>query len=148
MTISSNRSGFSLIEMLIVLSILSVILMLAPYIVPEHYQTQFETQLFFSLVAKELDYAQQFAVMSGSEVRIEFSNRVNGMRVNYVHSQMPDKIISLPSRYQIPSRYTFSYFGDGRVNKFNTVYIQDQYAQPIASITFQLGSGKFEIQYD
>lgn len=130
--------GFTLVEGLLSLLILSFVLLMTLKIPIGDWKGQVEGRLFFDSLVAKLNLSQQTAITKGQSQSITFSS--NQARVYF-----PDAVLSLPSGWSIPSSFRFTYLENGRVTGFRTITFFHEEGNQV-HLVFQLGSGKFAVK--
>ncbi|MGV3041478.1 competence type IV pilus minor pilin ComGD [Staphylococcus rostri] len=138
-----HRSGFTLIEMLIVLSIISLTLFLmmahpAKLYTPQNIDDQIK------LFTSKLDYYQALAIKKKKTVLIVFRPGSNTIRVA-IQNEKGDAIISLvPLRLEPSSNIDHIAFNaNGEIMKFGRLNLK--YREQHFSIIFHIEQGRYRI---
>lgn len=131
-------TGFTLIESLLVLIILSSVLWILVQFPTQSIQDKIEIEVFTQQLSTLLKKTQQDAILQQQAQRVRFNEKNSTI-------DFPSTILAIPNGWRIGKNYDFFYYGNGRVEQFETVYIwynEEKYM----TIAFQLGSGQFEIK--
>lgn len=142
-----NNHGFTLIEMLIVLTVVAVISAVA---IPSVQGVVAERQLryFLEQFTNDMLYAQQYAMTRKKTVSVVFDYGECRYRITeggtagkeLVYRFFPSPFQLQPTTLQSP----LSFFANGNVNKAGTILVT--YGKKIYKIVFLLGKGRFYAQ--
>lgn len=138
------KKGFSLIETLLTLSITISLLLLPSAYTAEHID-HIREEIFFKEFQSHYDMAQNYAVLTGDNVRV-FFNKGN-RNINFDHPSNPDHFINESLSYpetisQKTNTYTFRILGGtGNLSTFKT--IKYQVGDESVELAFQMGNGKY-----
>ncbi|WP_181502717.1 competence type IV pilus minor pilin ComGD [Paranoxybacillus vitaminiphilus] len=142
-----KESGFTLIEMLIVLTIINVLLMLS---IPkmDRLVEKKQTDYFIEQFKDDMLYAQQYAMTHKSSVIIVFYDQQPVYRITeesvfgriLLHRSYSDKLQIQPVTLQSP----LIFLPNGNVNKSGTILVT--YGKQTYKIVFLLGKGRFYVQ--
>lgn len=106
--------GFSLIEGLVSLVILSFVLLMTFKIPLKDWQGQVEGRLFFDSLVAQLNLTQQRAMTRGQSQSVTFS-------MNQAKVIFPNDVLDFPSGWNIHKTFQFTYLENGRVTGFQTI---------------------------
>ena len=140
------KKGFTLLETLITLGVLSLVLLLFVYQPRKDWQREISTRQFFDELSHALHYAQEVAIVSGYAVHVRFRATENVIQIIYPPEVTDSKMIILPENLDLRSNWQFYYDRHGRVNTFGRVTILESGTNKRYEVVFQLGSGKFDIR--
>ncbi|MBZ6528246.1 prepilin-type N-terminal cleavage/methylation domain-containing protein [Aerococcaceae bacterium DSM 111021] len=141
-----NKKGYTLIESLIVLVIISgmsLILMIQPDV---NITKQIESRMFFDEVMSHLKRAQQLAILQRTIISVEFHASLNQLRIRDIYSQERIATIDAPDHIEFLTPFMFWYLQSGSVDYFRTVSFYDSNIEERIYLVFQLGNGQFELQ--
>ncbi|WP_141749216.1 competence type IV pilus minor pilin ComGD [Globicatella sp. HMSC072A10] len=138
LVIVDNNRGFTLVEMLIHLIIISFLILLIIKIPHRQIANQIENRLFVDQLVAQLNYTQQKALFHNKRYTVTFDQSRQEVRFN-------DRNLQLPETLYFNQTFIFDYLANGRVNQFRTVTLYNDEG-PRVKIVFQLGSGKFVVQ--
>ena len=133
-----NNRGFTLVEMLIHLIIISFLILLMIKIPHRQIANQIENRMFVDQLVAQLNYTQQKALFHNKRYTVSFDQSRQEVRFN-------DRNLQLPETLYFNQTFIFDYLANGRVNQFRTVTLYTNEG-PHVKIVFQLGSGKFVVQ--
>ncbi|RDI41163.1 competence protein ComGD [Falsibacillus pallidus] len=141
----ADENGFTLIEMMVVLSVFTVI-MAAGLTKMERIPSVLEREFFISELKADLYYAQSYAVSRKETVYIKFYSasdqyRAYRIRDNKVlfDKKLPDSVDLLDSNLQ-----SFMISGDGDISKFGTLNFSVY--QKVVHMKIFIGKGRFVVQ--
>ncbi|MFK8198006.1 competence type IV pilus minor pilin ComGD [Aerococcaceae bacterium zg-1292] len=133
-----NCAGFSLMECLVVLLMMSFVLLMVVRLPFQSWQQSIAERLFFEKVSAQLNLAQQEAIVMQRTRTVRFEAAQN--RVIFNEVQFP-----FPPGWKMYKSYDFNYLANGRTDQFSTVYFYSDTGKEV-QLVFQLGSGKFEVR--
>lgn len=142
-----NDSGFSLIESLIVLSIIGLLIGL-PATQLTHISKQSETQLFFDDLSASITLIHNYAVLNNEWTSMEYrpSRGTIYFKVVGNNSHPINHVLTVPSHMTIISTADEIRFlrGAGTISNPRTVTFQTINGR--VQCVFQIGSGRFDIR--
>ncbi|MFK8242406.1 MULTISPECIES: competence type IV pilus minor pilin ComGD [unclassified Facklamia] len=133
-----NCAGFTLMECLIVLLMMSFVLLMIVRLPFQSWQQSVSERLFIEKVTAQLNLAQQEAIIMQRTRTVRFEATQNQVTFNEV--QFP-----FPRGWKLYTSYEFNYFANGRTDQFSTVSFYSDAGKRV-QLVFQLGSGKFEVR--
>lgn len=139
------KSGFTLIETLVVLLVISFCMALLTLSPSRQMIEKIESRIFFNQVLSGLNLAQEISVLQETQVYVRFWQNSPVIQFQIVGHSTPSQEVLIPDFWHIEKSLQFTHFPDGRTNQFGTVVFVHQDGHR-AEIVFQLGSGKFEIR--
>ncbi len=139
------KSGFTLIETLVVLLVISFCMALLTLSPSRQMIEKIESRIFFNQVLSGLNLAQEISVLQETQVYVRFWQNSPVIQFQIVGHPTPSQEVLIPDFWHIEKSLQFTHFPDGRTNQFGTVVFVHQDGHR-AEIVFQLGSGKFEIR--
>ncbi|MDE3839579.1 competence protein ComG [Bacillus methanolicus] len=143
-----DEKGFTLAEILLVLSIFLIVSSIAVFSVKPHYHF-IEKTLFFTRLKADLYYAQQYAISQQRQVQVHF---LADEHRYFVHDYLNGKIIIDRSYSKLIKvregslKLSFKFTYDGRIDRFGSIYIT--IGKEIYRMTFLLGEGRFYVAKD
>jgi competence protein ComGD len=140
-----TERGFTLIEVLLVLSIFLIVSSIALFTVKPHYQF-IEKTLFFTCLKDDLYYAQQYAISHQRPVHVYFLADEHRYIVNdHLNEKMiVERSYSKLIKVQEGSlKLSFKFTFDGKIDRFGSIYIT--IGKDIYRMTFLLGEGRFYV---
>lgn len=120
-----NEKGFTLIEILFVLTLFLIVSSITVFMVKPHYEF-IEKTLFFTCLEADLYYAQQYAISHERQVHVNFMADSHYYKIHdYVNGKI---IIERPYSKIIKVRegslkLSFKFTYDGRIDRFGSIYI-------------------------
>jgi len=140
--IKPGRNGYSFLELVIVLAILSALLLLS---LPQaqHILNRQETSLFLNRLATDLNYAASEARGKMVNVRIDLL-RTQGVYLIKVNG-VQKKQVRFPVGMTIKSNFPndrLDFFSDGQIGQAGTIDVLDSKGKGY-SVVIQLSSGRF-----
>lgn len=143
----ARKNGFTLLEMLIVLMVVSVLAALAVPSIERISQAKEEAHLIEQLT-NDLLYAQHYALTQRKAVVVVFHNGQGRYRIteNYVlgrlllERELPSPWIFEMATLQSP----LTFLANGNVNKSGTMFLRN--GKGAYKIVFLLGKGRFYVQ--
>lgn len=133
-----NNQGFTLVEVLLNLLVVSFLCLLLVRLPVQEFQNDLESRLFFERLEAQLNLTQQEAIVHRRAQKVFFD--AGHQEVKLAHQVLP-----FPLGWSIKQNFIFYYLANGRINQFKTVSFFHTDGR-IVRVVFQLGSGKFEIQ--
>lgn len=146
MVYPSRKNGFTLIEALITLTVLSFCMLVLTMRPSQQITQQIESKIFFDLLATELNLAQENSIIHQTNVSVRFVALSSQIMFHFMGQSSPYTSLDIPSHWQLKTNFLLTYQPDGRISNFTTVYFVQEDGQSVA-LVFQLGSGKYEIQF-
>lgn len=144
-TINNNEKGFTLIESLLVLSILTIITGIAfLQLKPLHDSRKID--FFFEQLQDDLLYCQQYAISHSEQVKVVFNEveskyHIRGGSRNYI---ILDRQYDPSVQIDYSTLGTTLYFNsNGNIQKAGTIRVK--YKDTTYKITFLLGKGRFYV---
>ncbi len=138
-----NRGGYTLVESLLVLAILSLLLILWPRS-DQSVANQIEERLFFSTLSSSIQYCQQLALTSQYQTKVRFDAQEQQI-LFYLYGNYCYEILTLPEDLFLLNQLQIQFNQYGHVSYFGTVRFQNNQNQRY-NLVFQLGNGQFEIR--
>ncbi|MCS4485523.1 competence type IV pilus minor pilin ComGD [Staphylococcus americanisciuri] len=138
-----HRSGFTLVEMLIVLAIISIMLFITVTNPIKLYTPQnIDDQI--TLLTSKIDYYQALAIKKKKTVLIAFRSGSNTMRIE-IQNERENRIISLnPLQLEPTSNLNYIAFNrTGEIMKFGKLNFK--YGSQHFSIIFHIEQGRYRI---
>ncbi len=146
MKFDENQNGFTLVESILVVSIVSIMsLVLIASIVPIYNQKIIDT--FLHQFEKDIMYAQQYALVNEEPIYIVFVPTENRYTIEKNNVSVPlvkrnyNKEISIVAT-NFSNRITYNH--NGSIQRGGTIYIS--YQSQTYKVVFYLGKGRFSIQ--
>lgn len=123
-----NEKGFTLLEMLVTLSIFSILLLLPLVTIPKMHSTYFHAAAIAKQLKTDLLLAQQLALSTGREVQVRFDNANKEyvirfstvdvyMRRRYLNEEMFIELVTI-------DRPTLSFLANGHPSRVGTFILQ------------------------
>ncbi|GIN55769.1 competence protein ComGD [Lederbergia ruris] len=140
-----SSKGFTLLEMLIVLSVVSIILLFSIFTY-QSFSDMIQKKLFITQLEADLYYAHAYAVNRREKVQVQFSPIKKEYKVTDLHSSETLLQRSFPSTIYIQESNIASFVinADGNVSNFGTIiFRQNQHA---IKLKFYIGKGRFIIE--
>jgi competence protein ComGD len=143
-----DEKGFTLTEMLVVLSIFLVISSISPVLLKSHYN-HLDKNLFFSQFRSDFFYAQQYAISHQSIIIVNivsdqsyyyFRERINGPII--LERKYPEEVKVTPGSMPL----YFHILPNGNISSFGSFYAKvnkERYR-----FTFLIGKGRFYVAKD
>lgn len=147
----SNQSGFTLIEMLFVLSIFLLISSISSILISPQYLL-YEKERFLSQFKADILYSQQYAISHQKQLTVYIYPKERRYAVN---EKLTDKSVidrNFPKSIQMEkgtmagsgtTNMIFEFSKSGRLNQFGTFYFLVDHER--YKITFQIGAGRFYV---
>lgn len=138
-----HQSGYTLFELIIVISLFSIILLI---VIPSYHSLsqKHKTDHFFEQLQEDIYYTQMIALSRGKPMMLDFITTLSQYRI-LVHNQTivkreyPHDIIV--ERGTLETKIEFN--PNGNIRKAGTIFIKTDKGK--YKMTFQLGKGRFEI---
>lgn len=147
MTLQMDNKGFTLIESLLVLFILSLLLLIPPT-VASSYKNRIQEELFLYEVRNQISFMQNYAVVTGelTSFRTFPENDLISFRPNYDYQH--------PYRQNVYAPETVSIEKPGKEIKFNRKSgynnrpkrIVFNFEKEKVELVFQMGGGKYYVE--
>lgn len=141
-----NKKGFTLLEMILVLSIVSLVMMTLRLIPAKDWQASMEARLYFEQLRAELEQAQQLALTTGYQTVIYFDPSRNCVWLRPSSPYVENTQLFTPEPWQLMTPLRLNYLPTGRVGTFSQVNYRNIQTGEVLSITYQLGAGRFEVK--
>lgn len=139
------KKGFTLIEALVVLLVISFCLIFLTYIPSNEMLEKIESRLFFNQVLAGLNLAQEVSILQETQVYVRFWQNLPSVQYQIVGYANAIQEVRIPDQWRIEQSLQFIHFPDSRTTQFGTVVFIHRNGQR-AEIVFQLGSGKYELR--
>ncbi|WNB93558.1 competence type IV pilus minor pilin ComGD [Bacillus sp. NEB1478] len=144
MKLNKGQYGFSLIEMMIVLLIISIMVTIA-FPKFDAFQKNRKTEYFIASFQKDLLHIQQRAILEGSTYRLIINNENHFYEIRGYKSGQPVKkyfpeFITFVT-YSMSLIIQYNQFGN--INRAGTLYINS--GNQTYKMVFQIGKGKFNV---
>jgi competence protein ComGD len=138
-----NEKGFTLVEMLVVLSI-TMILLLFPFMQIRKIEDEQKLKLFLQQFQSDLFLAQQNAIINQETTHVYINNGRYELRAlltspSFIIRQYDPKI-----RFTFLTMYTIDFGIDGNITKSGKIEVE--YKNIRYFITFHLGIGRFSYE--
>ncbi|UUX34229.1 competence type IV pilus minor pilin ComGD [Fundicoccus culcitae] len=140
------KKAFTLIETLLVLTLISFMLILLAWFPNNHLMESIENRIFFDQLVQHLNDAQTQAITRNQTIRVSFNQTHQVLIIESLESTVLLTYLYLPDNWQIRTTYTFFYLANGRTNRFDTLTFYHTSQNISISLVFQLGSGRFELR--
>jgi competence protein ComGD len=145
MTVLRSKRGFTLIEMLVVLSVVTILISLGGLSF-RSISLIMDKKMFISQLEADLYYAQSYAMNRKLEVYVQFyaeANRYVAMDNNHV--RIIDRTFSPNNKMLSGSNLTaFSITPDGNISRFGTMYFKT--GNEKIKLVVNIGRGRFNVQ--
>ncbi|MBO0995254.1 competence type IV pilus minor pilin ComGD [Bacillus sp. SD088] len=140
-----SSKGFTLLEMLIVLSVVSIILLFSIFTY-QSFSDMLEKKTFITQLEADLYYAHAYALSRRDKVQIQFSSIKKEYKVIDVQSGEIVLERRIPSTIYIQKSNVNSFVinSEGNVSNFGTIIFQQH--QHTIKLTFYIGKGRFRIE--
>lgn len=138
-----TRAGFSLVESLLVLTIITLVMIAFQTIPSRDLHHYLEVNFFFSHLKSQLIFGQEKAMTRLEPIRVSFHKDLNQIYFAAQSHLYPYQILDLPADLELASNFEFIFTPTGRTNAFKTVIFNDLTKQEAYYLKFQLGSGRF-----
>lgn len=137
--------GFTLVEALVVLLIISFCLTILAFSPSNEMLEKIESRLFFNQVLAGLNLAQEVSILQETQVYVRFWQTLPYVQFQIVGHATSIQEVNIPEFWRIEQSLQFTHFPDGRTDQFGTVVFIHRDGHR-AEIVFQLGSGKYELR--
>lgn len=138
---ASYKKAFTLFEMLIVLTILSIILLALQVVPPQRLALSYQMKIFKDQLKTQIYLTQECSMLHQTPYYVRFMPGSTIYIVNGHTGQIDDQV-ECPEDWSIINQVTFTYLPSGRTDHFETVYFHHRDGDEMA-LVFQLGSGQF-----
>lgn len=144
MKYNRQQQAFTLIELLIVFTISSFIMIVATYLPPIHLAESYELKIFQDHLTAQLYQAQDRAIIYQEPIYVQFQL---GQPIQFIsaRSNIVYQSILPPKDWQVTNNFSFYYYPNGRTQAFKTIIFTHISGQQML-LVFQLGSGQFEFK--
>lgn len=140
-----RRDGFTLIEMLLVLTMISVCISLS-MAHPQFNLLQNTTSYEIKKLTSEIDYYQAYAIKSRAPVLLVFRPNRNDIKVETVHPHRTSYIQLNPLQLKATSNLNAIVFDkEGKANQFGT--LRFEHKNRSFSLIFHIEQGRYRISY-
>ncbi|MEJ7540685.1 competence type IV pilus minor pilin ComGD [Staphylococcus intermedius] len=140
-----RREGFTLIEMLLVLTIVSVMISLS-IAYPQLNLIQNTTDYEIKKLTSEIDYYQAYAIQSPAPVMLLFRPNRNDIKIETINPHRVTTIPLTPLHLKMTSNlHALIFDKDGKANQFGTLHFEHQ--QRAFSLIFHIEQGRYRISY-
>jgi len=139
----SNETGFTLIEVLLILFIIVVMLMSLPPLF-HSVQDTINEKYFLQQYKEDLFYAQSLAISRRRTVYYQYDSNKKTYKITdhrgnvYLQRQVPDDVVISHGHLA-----KFHFLGDGNISSFGNIWVQVN--GKTYQIFISIGSGRFEI---
>lgn len=145
MLVPKKASGFTILEMLVVLS-LSSLLILLPVLQVKSWQERLHVTYFFKEFECQIIALQQTAIITGDSVEITVIEGEQEMVYHY-HTpqgeQMKDHLL-LPEQISVAKDTRIKFIGEtGNISKLDRFVFTDHLSGSQLTYQYQIGSGRF-----
>ncbi|WP_197115589.1 competence type IV pilus minor pilin ComGD [Facklamia lactis] len=142
--VRKQQQAFTLIELLIVLTIISFIMIIATYLPPNHLAESYELKTFQDQLKSQLYQAQDRSIIYQEPIYVQFQL---GQPIKFVSARSNKIYRSLapPKNWEVTNNFSFYYYPNGRTQAFKTIIFTHVSGQQML-LVFQLGSGQFEFK--
>lgn len=144
----AKDEGFTLIETLLVLSVLSLILVMVPAIRFDYLTEKSETSLFFNSLQSSVTLVQNYSVLNDEWTVVRFfpEQGLISFRVAGKTNHPVEHRIELPDHVQILNNNVEFRFKNesGNIGQYETIRFKTP--EGIVEYVFQLGSGRFVVK--
>ncbi|MBG9982504.1 prepilin-type N-terminal cleavage/methylation domain-containing protein [Aerococcaceae bacterium DSM 111020] len=145
--LSSARQGFTLVELLLTLFLISLLLVFSLQIPYQRIEETTTNRLFVSELDKHIKFAQEVSILQQVKVDIHFDPISNHIVFYSVSSDINQTILSLPMGWYLPQEVMITYLPNGHIRQFRRVVLLHENLQTQLSLNFQLGSGRYVLNY-
>lgn len=137
------KAGFSLLEMLAVLFVLSLLLTLLEPGQINSLRIKVEEKSYILALVQLVNLYKERAILENTNYSIIFdSSQENISIVNEDQDEIVEHI-QLPSSWDLEDSLRLNYFSDGRISDFRAIQFYHQQLDQCFVLRFQLGSGIF-----
>ncbi|MGV3244028.1 competence type IV pilus minor pilin ComGD [Staphylococcus sp. 11262D007BW] len=139
------KGGFTLIEMLIVISIITLILGLS-FIKPPKLFTEYQIKLQAALLTSKLDFYQAEAIKNKSDILLVFRKKQNDIKVVMLNQTKPQYIPLTPLKLNSHSNLdNIKFDRNGNINKFGT--LKFNYLNEKFSLIYHIEQGRYRLSF-
>lgn len=139
-----KQAGFTLLEMLFVLSVFLIISIIAVFLVKQQYQ-KLEREIFISQFRSDVYYAQQYAISHQHQIYMNLYENQHYYIRNRANQFIVDRYYS--KDIEITSGSIGLYIGflpDGNISSFGSFGLKIH--NDLYKVTFLIGRGRFYIE--
>lgn len=144
---SSARQGFTLVELLITLFVMSFCLLLAVRVPFDNIKDETTSRLFFTELDATIKYAQEISILQQVEVIIHFDAMNDRIVIYSNSSDLNQEVLLLPTNWQIMREAVINYNQNGSIRNFQRIVIKNTLNNAAVHLNFQLGSGRYILNY-
>lgn len=144
---SSARQGFTLVELLITLFVMSFCLLLAVRVPFDNIKDETTSRLFFTELDATIKYAQEISILQQVEVIIHFDAMNDRIVIYSNSSDLNQEVLLLPTNWQIMREAVINYNQNGSIRNFQRICIKNTLNNAAVHLNFQLGSGRYILNY-
>lgn len=141
-----SELGFSLLESLLVLALLSICLVCLRFTQPIDFKQSIEGRLLFETIAQELQTAQQTAILQKVDIRVDFDAYRQEVRFTEMRTPRESYQLRVPEPWQIEHSYAFTFRRDARTTNFKSIHFINMQDNTRVSFVFQIANGRFCIE--
>ena len=143
----SARQGFTLVELLITLFVMSFCLLLAVRVPFDNIKDETTSRLFFTELDATIKYAQEISILQQVEVIIHFDAMNDRIVIYSNSSDLNQEVLLLPTNWQIMREAVINYNQNGSIRNFQRIVIKNTLNNAAVHLNFQLGSGRYILNY-
>ncbi|WP_124058055.1 competence type IV pilus minor pilin ComGD [Vaginisenegalia massiliensis] len=136
--------AYTLIEMLIVFSLLAMFLVCLQIKINPKIAMEMEGQRLFRQLSDQINWGQDQAILHRAQLTINFSSENQSMTM--VQNRQLISKVEMVGDWQLQTNYQFYYLPNGRISQFKTIRFYNPSLKQSRQLVFQLGSGKFVIK--
>ncbi|MBS4209610.1 competence type IV pilus minor pilin ComGD [Bacillus sp. FJAT-50079] len=141
---NNRQDGFTLIEMLVVISVLTILLSFSLFSF-KHFHDWMQRELFITQLQSDLYYAQAFAINRKESVHVKFLKEENQYEaVAQSGELLLKRKIRTPIYISELSVLSYTITSEGTVSHFGTVTFKHQ--DHSIQLTFYIGRGRFNVR--
>lgn len=147
MIVAQDQKGFTLVETLVVLSLIWIFLLI-PVIPFQSIQEELETKQFFKELEATMTLFQNHAILNGETTRFETrpAAREIAFRVVTDRDHALNQKLKIPEHIELVSASRIYRFVSGSGNQGNLNPIRFKTDSQVIVIQFSLGSGRFDVK--
>lgn len=138
-----KKSGYTLVEAMIVLMIVGIFLMMTSTTNLEKVKVQLNDRRAFEHIVQEINQAKDMSLTRQVPVQVIFNPGAQLIEISSETLGEPISMIPVPQDWQLLTGFSFTYMPNGRINRFQAVHFIHHLTQQRIRIVFQLGGGKF-----